>query len=330
MNGKLNVIITGAAGLYGTHLVANLVLDPEIGHIYAMDNYSRRFLKSDPFLRVDGFDKKVTIEDRYFQSIKAKELDKRKIDVIIHLAAFISVPESMESEANQDRYLDNNVRGILKLLQEIDECDRMPEDKPLLIYSSSPEVYGKPQFTPMTEEHPLNPCSVYAATKVAAEKLICSYQEWDSFPAVIIRNFNTYGPNQNNGRAGAVTAIFIDKALHNTPIHIEGDGRQTRDFQYVKDAVTAYAMVAKTGSRLAGSIFNIGSGVQTSIRDMAALIVELAGSTSEITFTPGRSCDLMALEADCTKIRKAVGWEPKYTLRDGLIETIRWYRDLLK
>ena len=153
--------------------------------------------------------------------------------------------------------------------------------------------------------------------------------EWYKYPVIVIRNFNTFGENQDiAGNAGVVSA-FILRALKNEPLFIHGSGEQTRDFQYVKDAIRAYSLVITLDKRLAGEVFNIGTKRQTSIKDLAHKIKLLAGSTSEIIFKPGRAADLMSLEADYTHIHKKTGWQPEYSLEEGLKPTIEWYKTLI-
>jgi UDP-glucose 4-epimerase len=153
--------------------------------------------------------------------------------------------------------------------------------------------------------------------------------EWYKYPVVIIRNFNTYGENQDIWGNAGVVSNFIVKAIKNEPIIIHDSGEQTRDFQYVKDAVSAYTLVAANGNGMAGEIFNIGTCKQTSIRDLAKLIIKLSGSKSEISFEKGRSADLMSLEADYSEINKKVGWHPRYDLEEGLKLTIEWYKKII-
>ncbi|MFQ5716148.1 MAG: GDP-mannose 4,6-dehydratase, partial [Nitrospinales bacterium] len=257
-----------------------------------------------------------------FYDLTLQELDAMELDAVVHLAAYISIPESMD---RADDYFKNNEWGTFRLMQLLARTKNWP----LIVYASSPEVYGNPLYTPMDINHPMLPRSIYAVTKLAAEKHCKAMHEWYKYPVIVIRNFNTYGENQDiSGYAGVVSA-FILKALKNETITIHNTGEQTRDFQYVKDAVRAYSLVITKDKRSAGGVFNIGTKKQTSIKQLAFLIKELAGSSSEIQFEPGRSADLMSLEADYTLINRETGWEPKYSLQEGLKRTIQWYKTLL-
>ena len=253
-------------------------------------------------------------------SCGSKMLDNFNVDTIVHLAAYVSIPESMESSFE---YFQNNEMGTFNLLQNIFKTKK----KPHFIYASSPEVYGNPLITPIAIDHPLYPRSVYAATKVAAEKHCYALFQWYNYPITIFRNFNTYGENQNSfTEYSAVIPIFITRALKNQPIIVHNDGNQTRDFMYVKDAVRAYLLAILNREKAIGETFNIGTGKQTSIIDLAKKIKELTNSASEIKFESGRWADLQSLEADVSKTKEKLNWEPEFSLEEGLKRIIEWYK----
>lgn len=315
----MNVLVTGAAGLYGVHLVDQLVRRKEISKVIGVDDFSRNFIEKDSFIKSTEFNQKFVLQRKKFYDLTAEDLDKLKLSAVIHLAAFISIPESME---RQDDYFMNNEYGTFRFMQTLIKT----RDWPLMIYASSPEVYGNPIYTPMDTNHPMLPRSIYAVTKLAAEKHCRAMYEWYKYPVVIIRNFNTFGENQDIWGNAGVISNFIVKALKNEIIVIHDSGEQTRDFQYVKDAVSAYTLIAVRGNELDGEVFNIGTCRQTSIKNLAEMIIKLSGSKSEIRFEKGRSADLMSLEADYSEINKKVGWYPKFELEEGLKRTISWYK----
>ncbi|MBI5428315.1 MAG: GDP-mannose 4,6-dehydratase [Nitrospinae bacterium] len=318
----MKILVTGAAGLYGVHLVDELVRRPDVSRIFGVDDFSRWYFQKDPFIKSPGFDKKFVLVKKKFYDLTAEELDGMDLDALVHLAAYISIPESME---RADDYFKNNEWGTFRLMQTLIRAKNWP----LMVYASSPEVYGNPIYTPMDIHHPMLPRSVYAATKLAAEKHCKAMHEWYKFPVIVIRNFNTFGENQDiSGNAGVVSA-YILRALKNEPLVVHDDGGQTRDFQYVKDAVRAYSMVITRDKRLAGEVFNIGTNRQTSIKTLAETIKRLTGSRSEIVFQPGRAADLMSLEADYTHIHQKTGWKPEYSLEEGLKRTIAWYKEFI-
>jgi len=319
----MRVLITGAAGLYGIHLVDELVKKEDVSHVIGIDDFSREYFEKDPFIKSEGFYQKFKLVEGKFHDLTLEEIDEMNLDVVIHLAAHISIPESME---RQEEYFKNNEYGTFRFIQTLVKTKRWP----LLIYASSPEVYGNPIYTPMDINHPMLPRSIYAVTKLAAEKHCYAMNQWYGYPVVIMRNFNTFGENQDiSGNAGVISN-FLVKALRGEPLIIHNQGEQTRDFQYVKDAVHAYVLVIKRGRELSGGIFNIGTGKQTAIKDVADMILDITESSSKIVYQKGRLADLMSLEADYSEIREKTGWEPRYSLKEGLKRTAEWYRRYIK
>ena len=318
----MRVLVTGAAGLYGVHLVDELVKMKELSRVFGIDDFSRQSCQKDPFITSFQFRRKFELSVRRFYTLTPQELNRMNLDAVIHLAAYVSIPDSMRK---QYQYFRNNEYGTFRLMQNLVKTKNWP----LLIYASSPEVYGNPIYTPIDTDHPLLPRSVYAVTKLAAEKHCRAMYEWYGYPVVIIRNFNTYGENQDISPNAGVISRFILMSLKGSPLLVHNTGEQTRDFQYVKDAVHAYRLLLKEGKRMVGEVFNIGTGAQTSIRDLAEMILKLTASKSVIKFRPGRSADLMRLEANYSAVRQKVGWSPRYSLEEGLRRTVGWYRKFI-
>lgn len=317
----MNVLVTGAAGLYGAHMIQKLLSRDDIEKIIGVDNYSRKFLR-DPLRSLPkNHPEKFELRKIDFRTIESKFLDKEDIDIVFHFAAYISIDESMK---NATKYFENNELGTFQLLQSLFHS----KSQPYLIYASSPEVYGNPVYLPMDVNHPMYPRSIYATTKLAAEKHCHAMHQWYGYPVAIIRNFNTYGENQNIGDYAGVVHKFIVKALSGKPLQIHNDGKQTRDFIYIKDAVAAYEKLMVRRKENNGEIFNLGTGRQTSILELAQKIKELTQSSSELVFKSGRSADLAALCADISKTRQKLDWEQKYTLEEGLRRTISWYKSV--
>jgi UDP-glucose 4-epimerase len=319
----MNVVITGAAGLYGVHLADELVRGKDVSQVIGIDDFSREYFERDPFIKSEQFVKKFKLVEGKFYDLTSEEINAMDPDVVVHLAAYISIPESMEREED---YFKNNEYGTFRFMQTLVRTKKWP----LIIYASSPEVYGNPIYTPMDINHPLLPRSIYAVTKLAAEKHCYAMYQWYGYPVVIMRNFNTFGENQDiSGNAGVVSN-FLVKALKGEPLVIHNRGEQTRDFQYVKDAVHAYALIITRGKELSGEIFNIGTGRQTSVSELAQMILNITSSSSEIIYQKGRAADLISLEADYSEIKKKTGWEPRYSLEERLRRTAEWYRRYVK
>ena len=319
----MRILVTGAAGLYGVHLVDELVRREEVSQVIGVDDFSREYFEKDPFIKSEEFKQKFKFIEGKFYDLTLEEIDEMNLDVVVHLAAYISIPESME---RQEDYFKNNEYGTFCFIQTLVKTKKWP----LLTYGSSPEVYGNPIYTPMDINHPMLPRSIYAVTKSAAEKHCYAMYQWYGYPVVIMRNFNTFGENQDIGGNAGVVSNFMVKALRGEPLIVHNRGEQTRDFQYVKDAVHAYVMVIEKGKDLVGEIFNIGTGKQTSIKDLAEMILAITGSSSKIIYQQGRVADLVSLEADYSEIKSKTGWEPRYSLEEGLKRTAEWYRRYIK
>lgn len=316
----MRILITGAAGLYGVHLVDELLRRRSASRIFALDNFSRSFLARLPFCPHPQFAARVEVLERDFRALDARALDAMELDAVVHLAARVSIDESMVTPRE---YFEVNEFGTFHLCQALLHTQR----RPFLLYASSPEVYGAPRRVPMDEEHPLHPKSTYAATKLAAEKHCLTLHEWHGYPVAAIRNFNTFGENQNLAFYPAVIPHFIRLALLGEPLTLHSSGRQNRDFLYVRDAARAYALALEQSHRIRGEIFNIGSGQGTSIRDVAELILRHTVSRSRLVNAPGRGRgDLPGLCADITRIRQMLGWSPQFPLEEALARTVKWYR----
>ena len=319
----MRVLITGAAGLYGVHLVDELLRRRTASRIFALDNFSRSFLVRPPFFSHPEFAARVQIIERDFRTLNVATLDGMELDAVVHLAARISIDESMVTPRE---YFAVNEFGTFHLCQALLHTRR----RPFLLYASSPEVYGEPRSIPMGEGHPLGPKSTYAVTKLAAEKHCLSLHEWYGYPVAAIRNFNTFGENQNIAFYPPVIPHFIRLALLGESLPLHGSGRQSRDFLYVRDAARAYALALEQSHLIHGRAFNIGSGRQTSIRDIAGLILQSTGSPSPLVEAGGRGRgDLPGLCADIGLIHSTLGWSPQVRLEEGLARTVQWYRQLI-
>ena len=239
----MRVLITGAAGMYGITLTRRLLADDPRAEVIGVDNFSRQYPGQDPLTVEAARCDRLTVEPGDFADLSTERLEAMAPDAVVHYAARISVPESMDDPAG---YFAGNEQGTFRFAHAIAGMRRPP----LLIYASSPEVYGAPVHVPMDEWHPLQPRSVYAASKVAGEMHCLAIHRWWGHPVVVLRNFNTFGPHQNLVGYPAVIPAFIVRALRGEPLRVEGGGTQTRDFMYIDDAVDAYARVLAAGPPL--------------------------------------------------------------------------------
>jgi nucleoside-diphosphate-sugar epimerase len=240
--------------------------------------------------------------------------------VVYHLAALGSVPYSYRAPRS---FVDTNVIGTLHVLEAVRACGT-----PRLVHTSTSETYGTARSVPISEAHPLQAQSPYAASKVAADKLAESYYLSFGTPVVTLRPFNTFGPRQS-ARA-VIPAIIIQLAAGSRELKL-GALDPTRDFTYVSD--TAQALVAlgeAPASAVVGELFNAGTGADVSIGQLAADIARLMGVDADISEDPRRlrpkDSEVLRLCCDAGRLRDRTGWQPRFTREQGLEKTIEWFQ----
>jgi len=238
------------------------------------------------------------------------------VDYVFHLAAMISVPESMDKPIECNEL---NVTGALVVLEE---AARAGVKK--LVLSSSAAIYGNNPLTPKVETMLPEPKSPYAITKLDGEYYCKMFADEGRLQTACLRYFNVFGPRQDpKSQYAAAVPIFIDRALKNQPLLIYGDGEQTRDFIFVKDIAAANAYFAVESP--ATGVFNVAYGQRVSINDLAANIHRITGSSSEIRHAPERAGDVKHSLAAIEKVR-AAGFVPRGSLAEGLADTIEWFQ----
>jgi nucleoside-diphosphate-sugar epimerase len=302
-------LVTGGAGFIGSHLVEALV---GLGyHTTIVDDLSTGKMENiSDFL---GREKAEFVRGSVTDLSLLKKLCKG-VNYIFHLAAIASVPRSID---NPQLSHEVNVGGTLNVL--LAARDNGAEK---VVLASSAAIYGNSPALPQKEESLPHPLSPYAANKLAAEYYCQVFSEVYKLPTVCLRYFNIYGPRQDvNSEYAAVIPWFISEVLRGNPPVILGDGEQTRDFAYVKDAVAANILALKSGVT---GVFNIGQGKSTSINQLAELITGLIGRDVKPAYRETRLGDVRHSLADITRAQ-AVGYSPKYDLKAGLAETIRWF-----
>ena len=300
----MKVLVTGGAGFIGSHLVDRLVkarYDVKI-----LDD-----LSSGNLANIDGHLKAGKV-DFVKGDIRDSSLVKEclaGVDVVVHLAALISVPFSV---ANPELTFDVNLSGTLNLLRA---CVEKGVSK--FVFVSSCAVYGEPEVQPVTEDARTNPISPYAESKLMGERYCLSFGERGLLRSVVLRFFNVYGLRQGLNDYSGVITLFIDRAKLKEPLIVYGDGLQTRDFVNVHDIIEA--IFASMKSKVAeGEIIHIGSGRATTINELAKTVLELTGAGSGISYQPSRPGDIKDSYADISKAKKVLGYEPKVSLKDGL------------
>jgi nucleoside-diphosphate-sugar epimerase len=306
------VLVTGADGFIGSHLVEALV--HRRARVLAFTRGTSTHGTGQCTWRnlgvVGGLLERV-ITGNVAQAETTHIIQDLAPDVIFHLAAEAYVPRSFERPGE---VFAANATGTLHVLEA---ARRLPRLQRVVITSSS-EVYGTAQDDrPISEDHPLNPTSPYAASKVAADRLAYSYHITFGLPTAIIRPFNTFGPRHTYD----VIPQFIKCALGGEELTVHGCGNQRRDFMYVEDAVAGFLLMGEH-SHAVGEVVNFGTGQSYSIRHTAERIVALCGGRSQIVHDQTRRAEVQCLLCDATKARGLFGWQPKIEFEEGLRRNI--------
>lgn len=312
------VFVTGASGFIGSHLVEALLKKKYIVHALAAYDINSSLgwlehIKSKNLKIIHG---DVCDENFIFKITK-------KIDYIIHLAALISIPYSYLSPYS---YIKNNIEGTYNIL----EAARKNKVKKTL-HTSTSEVYGTAQYSPIDEKHPLNPQSPYAASKISADSLAISYFKSFGLPVTIIRPFNTFGPRQSSR---AVIPTVISQCLQNPNKIFVGNINTKRDFTYVTDTVNGYIKALETKKNIKGEVINLGTGTTIRIKDIIFQLFKILKIKPKIIiekkrFRPKKS-EVNLLISNNNKAKKLMNWRPVYSgkkgLKKSLIETIKWFK----
>lgn len=315
------VLVTGADGFIGSHLVEALVRQGHKVRAFVLYNSfgSWGWLDHTPRPIREGLD--VFAGD--IRDPHGVREAMKGCDAVLHLAALIAIPYSYHSP---DTYVDTNVKGTLNVLQAARELGVRR-----VIHTSTSEVYGTARFVPITEEHPLRGQSPYSATKIAADQLAYSFHASFGLPVVIARPFNTYGPRQS---ARAVIPTIITQIASGRRQIKLGAVSPTRDFNHVADTVAGF-VAALHSDRGIGDVINFGSSFEISIGDTARLIAEAMNAdieivSDEVRMRPANS-EVERLWADNAKAKRLFGWQPAYGGREGfkrgLAETAEWFQD---
>ena len=306
-------LVTGGAGFIGSH-VADLFLD-EGYEVEVVDDLSTGNRSNVP--------EKAVLHEVSVASSGIREIILRgSFDVVVHLAAQIDVRKSVADPVFDAT---TNIIGTLNILDAIRESGRRTR---VAFTSTGGAIYGDFNTPPNVETFPKDPESPYAISKLAAEYYLAYYGRIHGVEHVSLRFGNVYGPRQDpHGEAGVV-AIFCTRILQGKPLTIFGDGLQTRDYVYVGDVARAVFLGA-TGdlppaARVDARAFNVGTGVGTSVIDLARLLQEAAGSNVETVFAPKRPGEQQESFLDASKARAQLGWEPAVTLSEGLAKTFAW------
>ena len=315
----VSVLVTGADGFIGSHLTERLVQEGARVRAFCVYN------SQGSWGWLDGLPKEIKqsidvrlgdIRDSHFVETATAD-----IDTVFHLAALIAIPYSYVAP---ESFVDTNVRGTLNVL----EAARRTGVR-RVIQTSTSEVYGTPETTPILETHPLNAQSPYAATKVAADQLALAFQRSFGTPVVVLRPFNTYGPRQSV--RAVLPAILIQLLKGQRKVSL-GRLDPRRDLTYVSDTVDGFVRAAVTAD-IEGQTIQLGTGRSVSIAELFDTACRALGVEAEVVEDPARlrpdASEVLVLQSDPEKARRLLGWEPQVALEDGLAQTAKWLQEHL-
>jgi NAD dependent epimerase/dehydratase len=309
----MKALITGADGFIGSHLAELLVKEGYRVHALSQYNsFNNWGWLEDIDCRNDIEVLSGDVRDPHY----CKHITKN-IDIVFHLAALIAIPYSYIAP---DSYVDTNIKGTLNICQAA-----LENGVKRVIQTSTSEVYGTAQYVPIDEKHPLQAQSPYSASKIAADAMAMSFFNAFNLPLTIARPFNTYGPRQS---ARAVIPTIISQIANGKKQIKLGDVSPTRDFNYVADTCRGFLALARCDKAI-GETVNIGSNFEISVGETLNLIRELMNSDVEFIndeqrIRPEKS-EVFRLWCDNSKIRDLTGFEPQYSIREGLKATIEWF-----
>lgn len=304
------IVVTGGAGFIGSNIVRELVKN---NTVIVIDDLSTGSLENIKDLIKT---KKINFIKGNVTDYKLLHKTFRNVDYVFHQAAIASVPKSIEDPITSNIV---NVNGTLNVL-----VASRDNNVKKVVFASSCSIYGDSPILPKNEDMTTFPISPYSVNKLIGEYYCKIFTNIYSLKTASLRYFNVYGPRQDpKGDYAAVIPKFIGMILKNKSPEIYGDGGQTRDFVYVKDIVNANIIAAESKET---GIFNIASGVQASINELAKLIIEITRKNIQFVYKKARIGDIIHSSANISKAKKMLAFEPNFSLKEGLKETIKWFK----
>jgi len=311
-----NILVTGADGFIGSHLTEKLIKQGYNVKAFVYYNSFNSWGWIDSFS--EEIKSKIEIFSGDIRDPNGVRIAMEGCDTVFHLAALIAIPFSYHSP---DSYVDTNIKGTLNVLQ----AARQLNTNRILVTSTS-EVYGTAQYVPIDEKHPFQGQSPYSATKIGADRLAESFYRSFDLPVTIVRPFNTFGPRQS---ARAIIPTIIIQLLGGYNEIKLGDLSPTRDLVFVKDVVNGFIEIAKSDKTI-GEEINIATQSEISIGNLAQTIINLINPNAKITedakrIRPSKS-EVYRLFGSNEKLKKLTNWKQKYSLDEGLKETVEWFK----
>jgi UDP-glucose 4-epimerase len=304
------VLVTGGAGFVGSNLVKRLLA--EGARVTVLDDLFTGRLENLPATGFDFIEGSVCDAALVTKVVAAN-------DVIFHAAA----RNIVVSTRNPREDFETNIGGTLNVLMAAREAKVQR-----VLYTSSTSVYGNPRYMPINEDDQLSLLTPYAVSKLGGENYCMAFYESYGLPTTAVRYSNVYGPGQDpaNPYCGVI-GKFIESLFEGRPPVIHGDGNQTRDFTFVDDAVAATVMAA-TSDRALGEVFNVGTGVETRVNELAAILIKVTGVDVQPAHSDRRDIDnIRRRVVNIEKARRALRWVPEVTLEKGLQRTVEWQRE---
>ncbi|MDO9085176.1 MAG: NAD-dependent epimerase/dehydratase family protein [Anaerolineaceae bacterium] len=303
----MKILVTGGAGFIGSNIVKRLVdlVHEPVVYDNLSSGYCQNLLPQVPFIEADLRNLELLVEAA------------QGCGVILHLAASVGNKRSIDLPQVDSEI---NLIGTLNVLEA---ARYLGINR--VVFSSSAGIFGELKTLPIAEGHPQDPDSPYGTSKLAAEKMCLVYNKLYGMRNICLRYFNVFGPHQRFDAYGNVIPIFANRLLRKEPIHIFGDGEQTRDFVNVRDVVSANLKAAF--SEEVQGVFNIGSGARISINQLAQMMQKAAGLTADIEYLPPRPGDVRDSLADISKAQKLLGYDPGTDIYSDLVDYWNWIKN---
>lgn len=313
-------LVTGGAGFIGSH-VADLLLSEKAEKVIILDDFSAS--REENIKHLSKLNNVNIIHgDLRDHKLVESIIEDNGVDIIHHIGALAG---NLRSNERPRLGMEINIDATLNILEV-----SLHSDVKRIICSSSSAVYGNSRHLPLHEDLPTDPVTPYGVSKLAQEKYCMAFYRLYGLKTTCLRYFNVYGPREYASPYTGVVARFIEKILKNEEPIITGTGEETRDYTYVTNVASAHILTTNTMKSI-GEFFNIGSGIETTATTLANLLIELTGNEGKLkpVYKKARKADVIRRYSSIEKAENLIGYKPTITLRDGLLRTIEWYKEVI-